>query len=32
MAGRIYPAVVVARLVGLHVALPTRDTAGPSKT
>jgi hypothetical protein len=32
MAGQIYLAVVVARLVGLYVAQPTRDTTGPSKT
>jgi len=27
MAGQIYLAVVVARLVGLHVTPPPRDTA-----
>jgi len=32
VAGQIYLAVVVARLVGLHVAPPTRDSTGPSKT
>jgi hypothetical protein len=28
MTGQIYLAVVVARLVGLHVTPPPRDTAG----
>ena len=32
MMGQIYLAVVVARLVGLHVTPPPRDTAGLSKT
>ena len=32
MTGQIYLAVVVARLVGLHVTPPPRDTAGVSKT
>jgi hypothetical protein len=32
MTGQIYLAVVVARLVGLHVTSPPRDTAGLSKT
>jgi hypothetical protein len=32
LAGQIYLPVVVARLVGLHAAPPTRDTTGPSNT
>ena len=32
MTGQIFLAVVVARLVGLHVTPPPRDTAGVSKT
>jgi hypothetical protein len=32
MAGQIYLAVVVARLVSLHVTPPPRDTAGVLKT
>jgi hypothetical protein len=32
MTGQIYLAVVIARLVGLHVTPPSRDTAGLSKT
>jgi hypothetical protein len=32
MTGQIYLAVVVARLVGLHVTSPPRDTARLSKT
>ena len=32
MTGQIFLAVVVARLVGLHVTPPPRDTAGLSKT
>jgi hypothetical protein len=32
MTGQIYLAVVVARLVGLHVTPPPRDTAGVSET
>ena len=32
MTGQIYLAVVVARLVGLHVTPPPRDTAGLPKT
>ncbi|HZW34784.1 MAG TPA: hypothetical protein VFF52_28935 [Isosphaeraceae bacterium] len=31
MTGQIYLAVVIARLVGLHVTPPPRDTAGASK-
>ncbi len=32
LAGQIYLAAVVARLVGMHVTPPPRDTAGVSKT
>jgi hypothetical protein len=32
MTGQIFLAVVVARLVGLHVTPPARDTAEVSKT
>ncbi len=32
MTGQIYMAVLIARLVGLHVTPPPRDTAGLSKT
>ncbi len=32
MTGQIYLAVLIARLVGLHVTPPPRDTAGLSKT